>query len=86
MRASAELLVSSVKCPTASGLLEDYAEAVTEFSLATEALRVVAGQRGAFAEPKERADEARSKCRAARQALEQHYKEHRCRGSAPQWS
>jgi len=49
---------------------------------ATDDLSTLVGQHEEFAKAKKHADEMSAKCRTARSALEQHWKEHGCRGSA----
>ncbi len=46
---------------------------------ATDKLAVLVGQHEKFAETKKHADELSAKCRATRETLEQHWKEHGCR-------
>ena len=68
-----------VSCPTAVALFEDYSNATIELFEATDKLAVLVGQHEKFAETKKQAEELSTKCRAARQTLEQHWKEHGCR-------
>lgn len=44
--------MSSVRCPIANVLLEDYTKATREYSEASDALGILVGQPEAFAEPK----------------------------------
>jgi hypothetical protein len=68
-----------VTCPTATFLFEKWAEATSEYVKATDKLSALVGQHVEFTEAKKRAEEMEAKCRAARQALEQHGEEHGCR-------
>jgi hypothetical protein len=67
-----------VLCPTYADLFEKFAKATEELYEATDKLSMLAGQHEAFAEAKKVTDEKRLKSRTARQALEQHWKEHGC--------
>jgi hypothetical protein len=71
-----------VPCPIADSLFEKFAEATHEHFEATGNLSMLAGQHESFAEAKKVVDEKHSKLRAARQALEQHWKKHGCRGAS----
>ncbi|MFZ0522918.1 MAG: hypothetical protein WAL95_17960 [Candidatus Acidiferrales bacterium] len=74
-------MMSDVLCPIADSLFEKFAEATHEHFEATDNLSMLTGQHKGFAAAKKVADEKRSKARAARQALEQHWKKHRCPGA-----
>ena len=73
-------IISDVPCPTADSLVEKLAEATHEHFVVTDELAMLTGQHEAFAAAKKVVDEKHSKLRAARQALEQHWKKHGCRG------
>jgi hypothetical protein len=49
-----------------------------DFAEATDKLSALLGRHEEFAEAKELTDRLHAKCRTARQALEQHWKEHGC--------
>jgi|HubBroStandDraft_1064217.scaffolds.fasta_scaffold164389_1 hypothetical protein len=61
---------------TAHTLFDDYSNATMEFFEATDRLTVLVGQHEEFAEAKKQTDRTREKCRTAREALEQHWKQH----------
>ena len=73
--------MSSMSCPTARALFEDYSRATIELFEATDNLSVLVGRHEEFAEAKKHTDQMHAKCRATRQTLEQHWKEHGCRAS-----
>jgi hypothetical protein len=71
-----------VPCPIADSLFEKLAEATHEHFEAADKLSMLTGQHGGFAEAQKIVDEKRSKYRAARQGLEQHWEKHGCRGAS----
>jgi hypothetical protein len=72
-------IILRMRCPTAQGLFEEYAEATREYFEATDELSNVVGQHRRFDEQKEYVERVRKKCSTARLALEQHRAEHSCR-------
>jgi len=66
-------------CPTAQLLFDNYASDTMTFFEATDLLVTFVGQHGPFEEERKYAEQARQKCNAAHQALEQHWARHRCR-------
>jgi len=66
-------------CSAATNLFDDYASAVMELFDAADRLANLVGQHGPFEEERKYAEQARQKCNAAHQALEQHWARHRCR-------
>lgn len=75
-------MISDVPCPTADSLFDKFAEATHEHFEATDNLSMLTGQHEGFADAKKVVDEMRLKARAAREALEQHWKKHRCGGAS----
>lgn len=67
-----------VPCSSADVLFEDYSRATIEYFEATDKLSALVGRRDEFAEAKKQTDQTHAKCRDARRALEQHWKEHGC--------
>jgi len=68
-------------CPIDTNLFEDYASVLFEFLGSTERLANLVGQHGPFEDERKYAEQVRGKCSAARLALEQHWKQHTCRGT-----
>jgi hypothetical protein len=71
--------MSDMSCPAARALFETYSNATIEYFEAADTLSLLVGQHAEFAEAKKRTDQMHAKCRATRQALEQHWDEHGCR-------
>jgi hypothetical protein len=70
-------------CLIAYTLFQEYAKATIDYFEATDNLAMLVGQHDDFAEAKKHTDRTHTKCRAARLALEQHWKEHGCRDLRP---
>jgi hypothetical protein len=68
-----------MSCPTVFALFEEYSKVTVEFFEATDNLANLVGQHEDFARFKAIAADAHAKCRRARAALDQHWKEHGCR-------
>ena len=68
-----------MECPKAKILFENYAVTAVMYFEAVDKLPVFVGQHERFNESKKDSELALERCRAARIALELHWKEHNCR-------
>ena len=71
--------MSGMACPTADILFKEYSKATIKYFEATDNLSTLVGRHEEFAKAKNHAEQVNAKCRATRQALEQHWQEHHCR-------
>jgi hypothetical protein len=71
--------MSGKSCPTENVLFKEYSKAAMEYFEATANLCALVGRHEGFVRAKKRAEQINVKCHAARQALEQHCREHQCR-------
>jgi len=72
------MIPASVDCEEQNRLLDVYGRAVHHYSYANELMMQARGHPDLFDEAKRRADQAKIKCEAARQALMKHREDHGC--------